>query len=127
MSRIKEFIGTGFMFRIVSLVESESMSFSVFTIKRKLKEILSDATKFTIINKNPIKKIETHCEKLINEMKLQKKAKTRENCNLPHMYGHPKIHKPETPLRPIVSCIGSTQRPIAKHLEICYRVTPHKI
>lgn len=56
MSRIKEFIGTGFMFRIVSLVESESMSFSVFTIKRKLKEILSDATKFTIINKNPIKK-----------------------------------------------------------------------
>ena len=32
------------------------------------------------------------------------------------MYGHPKVHKEGTPMRPIVSCIGSPSYNLAKEL-----------
>ena len=34
----------------------------------------------------------------------------------PKLYGVSKIHKPEVPLRPIVSCIGSPIYQLAKHI-----------
>ena len=34
----------------------------------------------------------------------------------PKLYGTPKIHKPDVPLRPIVSCIGSPTYQLAKHV-----------
>ena len=34
----------------------------------------------------------------------------------PRIYGLPKIHKPEVPLRPIVSCIGSPSYQLSKHI-----------
>ena len=34
----------------------------------------------------------------------------------PKLYGLPKIHKPDVPLRPIVSCIGSPTYQLAKHI-----------
>ena len=37
-------------------------------------------------------------------------------CSTPQMYGLPKIHKPGTPLRPIVSSIGSATYYLAKEL-----------
>ena len=36
--------------------------------------------------------------------------------NPPRLCGLPKIHKPQVPLRLIVSCIGSTTYPLAKHV-----------
>ena len=33
----------------------------------------------------------------------------------PRIYGLPKIHKPEFPLRPIVSCIGAPSYQLSKH------------
>ncbi|UYV76593.1 hypothetical protein LAZ67_14001351 [Cordylochernes scorpioides] len=38
------------------------------------------------------------------------------NQNLPNLYGLPKIHKANTPLRPIISYSGSPLYPIAKYL-----------
>jgi len=38
------------------------------------------------------------------------------NSTPPSFYGLPKIHKPERPLRPIASSIGSTTHAISKHL-----------
>lgn len=35
---------------------------------------------------------------------------------LPRIYGLPKIHKPDVPLRPIASCIGSPSYLISKHI-----------
>ena len=37
-------------------------------------------------------------------------------CVLPKLYGLPKIHKPDTPLRPIVSSCGSVTYGVAKEL-----------
>ena len=34
----------------------------------------------------------------------------------PRIYGLPKIHKPDVPLRPIVSCIGSPTYQLSKHI-----------
>ena len=34
----------------------------------------------------------------------------------PRIYGLPKIHKPDIPLRPIVSCIGSPTYQLSKHI-----------
>jgi len=34
----------------------------------------------------------------------------------PKLYGLPKIHKPQVPLRPIVSCIGSPTYQLLKHI-----------
>ena len=36
--------------------------------------------------------------------------------NPPRLYDLPKIYKPQVPLRPIVSCIGSPTYPLAKHV-----------
>ena len=33
------------------------------------------------------------------------------------VYGLPKVHKKEVPLRPILSTIGSSQRPVAEYLK----------
>ncbi|XP_062541137.1 uncharacterized protein LOC134209171 [Armigeres subalbatus] len=38
------------------------------------------------------------------------------NCNLPRIYGLPKIHKEGRPLRPVVSTIGSTTYRLAQYL-----------
>ncbi|KAK9874835.1 hypothetical protein WA026_005651 [Henosepilachna vigintioctopunctata] len=46
---------------------------------------------------------------------LQKKIKVSEALS-PRLYGLPKIHKPDVPLRPIVSAIGSPTYNLAKHL-----------
>ena len=35
---------------------------------------------------------------------------------LPRIYGLPKIHKPDVPFRPIVSCIGSPTYQLFKHI-----------
>ena len=38
------------------------------------------------------------------------------NSTPPHIYGLPKIHKPNVPLRPIISCVGSPCHHLAKYL-----------
>ena len=38
------------------------------------------------------------------------------DCRPPYLYGMPKVHKEDVPLRPIVSTIGSPTYAIAKHL-----------
>ena len=40
----------------------------------------------------------------------------KEHCKPPHIYGLPKVHKEGVPLRPVVSCIGSSVHPLAKYL-----------
>ena len=49
---------------------------------------------------------------LKNQMNRSKPTASRP----PKLYGLPKIHKPEVPLRPSVSCIGSPIYQLAKHV-----------
>ena len=56
--------------------------------------------------------------------KLKKEAEIPENLyqlrpsgsQLPRIYGLPKIHKPDVPLRPIVSCIGAPSYKLSKYI-----------
>jgi len=47
---------------------------------------------------------------------IDKEVTVKEHSKPPHIYGLPKIHKKDTPLRPVVSCIGTALHLLAKHL-----------
>lgn len=94
--------------------------------------LLNDIETYKLINKDPTTSVETSCNKLIKTLK-DKKYITQEtaknlityNGTCPKYYGLPKVHKPDVPLRPIVSCIGASTQPLAKFvsniLELSFR------
>ena len=49
------------------------------------------------------------------EPRIHRKLKVS-SCNPPRLYGLPKIHKPDRPMRPVVSTIGSATYSIAQYL-----------
>ena len=53
-------------------------------------------------------------EKAVSEVECE--AMRPSASNPPRIYSLPKVHKANTPLRPIVSCIGSPTYHLAKHL-----------
>ena len=89
---------------------------------RKMMEILDD-DKYTTLRRDPTVKVENRIastlKSLRNEGHLDEKL-----CDFlmprysspPQMYGLPKIHKDGTPMRPIVSTIGSPSYKLAKEL-----------
>ena len=89
----------------------------------KINGILSDTKTYEPLKKDPTTTIKN---KLINILKPWKKegSISKPLCRqlypttdqAPKFYGLPKIHKPEMPLRPIVSGIGSITEGCAKHL-----------
>ena len=78
---------------------------------------------YRAIPRNPTNKIKT---KLVNILKRVKNQTGLDNktyrtmypmgCRAPKFYGLPKIHKQDTPLRPIVSSCGSVTYGVAKEL-----------
>jgi Reverse transcriptase (RNA-dependent DNA polymerase) len=66
--------------------------------------------------RNPVHRIEEAAKRLIEAAGIKEYVKVFESCKPPHIYGLPKIHKPNVPLRPVVSCIGTTLHPLAKYL-----------
>ena len=81
----------------------------------KLAEIVSDTDKFKQLTRNPTKKFETMIRNLVKKHKLPISLAPN-YTRPPHLYGLPKIHKPDVPLRPIVSCIDSAAHQLAKFL-----------
>jgi Reverse transcriptase (RNA-dependent DNA polymerase) len=82
----------------------------------KMSTLINDRTKFKKLGKrNPGTRIEKVGKSLIKKYNLDSKL-IEENSKLPHIYGLPKIHKQDVPLRPVVSCIGSSVHPLAKYL-----------
>lgn len=84
----------------------------------KIRTLLDDAT-YRKIPKDPTTKIERRTTLLINESKLsepiRKSLKPKES-HPPRLYGLPKIHKTNIPLRPIVSAINSPTYRLARYL-----------
>ena len=88
----------------------------------KANQLLNQNT-YKVISKDPTNTIKN---KLINILKGIKtktglgsntyKAMYPTGCVPPKFYGLPKIHKPDTPLRPIVSSCGSVTYGVAKEL-----------
>ena len=103
----------------------------------KAKQLLNQNT-YKVISKDPTNTIKN---KLINILKGIKtktglgtntyKSMYPTGCVPPKFYGLPKIHKPDTPLRPIVSSCGSVTYGVAKKLaKILKRLvgkSPHHI
>jgi len=89
----------------------------------KAKELLEDKGTYTLINTNPIQKLDNKVKRMLND--LTKKGQISKDEQrwmkssgpiLPRFYGRPKIHKPDIPLRPIVSLPGTPTYNIAKEL-----------
>ena len=80
----------------------------------KMESILSDQSTYEVINKAPFKKIERELNTRLLGLKKEQKLDDHTYRRLrstdaipPAIRGSVKHHKPDNPLRPIVSCIGS--------------------
>ena len=90
---------------------------------QKMNSLLTDSKTYKKLTKDPNPSL----ERKMNEMLLQLKKsgsitsslydKLRSSAGrLPLLYGLPKVHKPEVPLRPIVSFLRSPTYQLSKHL-----------
>ena len=91
----------------------------------KMLVILEDETKFKRMTKEKDKTpgIEKTISKKLRDLKLREVIDTSTfellrpiGCTIPRLYGLPKIHKPGTPLRPILDMYNSHYHSIAKWL-----------
>jgi len=89
----------------------------------KMITLLSDGDTYSRINKDPTRKLTTALRSMLIRWKTKNyisetKYKTLycSDGSLPRVYGLPKIHKPNCPLRVIVSSIGSPLYPLATFL-----------
>ena len=78
---------------------------------RKMADIL-DGGDYAVVKTNPIPKLEKKVNELLKELWVKEEINKTGYDRLrntysatPQLYGVPKIHKPEVPLRPIVSSI----------------------
>ena len=78
-----------------------------------------------VLEKDPTTKIERKVSKTMKELNnkglttiAQYERLRRSMSKAPRFYGLPKIHKPDTPLRPIVSAIGSPTYSLARFVTI---------
>ena len=93
----------------------------------KMKTILNDTTKFLdlgpVTNKDNTAKIESRIQRRLLQLRKEcliskqvYEAIRPTGSQRPRMYGLPKIHKKDVPLRPILSMTGSAQHQLAKWL-----------
>ena len=84
----------------------------------KINDILSDCTKFKQIKRNPIQNLKKKANKLIEALNA-----AQDDIKLPkiigdfkpgYIYGNVKTHKPDNPLRPIISQIPTPTYNLAK-------------
>ena len=100
--------------------------FNKFDYTKKMEEIISDSTKFKIINEDWFRvilrqedKVNRFLAKLLKEGHIDQAVHDhlRLSSSAPGvMYGLPKIHKDNVPFRPILSSIGTAGYKISKFL-----------
>ena len=95
--------------------------------KDKLDAILADKQKFTRISRNPIASLKTKVNKLIAEVNRNQDEKIIKpiigEFHPGYIYGTVKTHKPNNPLRPIVSQVTTPIYETAKKLNTI--ITPY--
>lgn len=89
----------------------------------RINNIIDDTTTYNIINKDPTNKLQKFNNDLVEELFKEKiitpveKNKLKTNVALaPRLYGLPKIHKENFPLRPICSFINSPSYELCKYI-----------
>ena len=90
---------------------------------KKCLALLQPPTYMPLPAKDPTKKVERRVTEVLKQLQEEEAIektlfdKLRPNlCRAPRFYGLPKIHKPNNPLRPIVSAIGSPTYHLAKFI-----------
>lgn len=80
----------------------------------KMLAILNDTSNFIPSNNNPRKTLENSSNRLIKQLfeckaidEMTRRKMTKHNTHIPRIYALPKVHKPNTPHRHIVSTIDS--------------------
>ena len=78
----------------------------------KMRELLEDRSTYTIMRADPALKLQKSSNTYVKIMGEKnyidhslRQYLTRYDSISPKIYGLPKIHKPNAPLRPIVSCV----------------------
>ena len=72
---------------------------------------------FRLLSKDPMKKTERELNGILRSMNSQLYERLRTSDYSPALfYGLPKVHKPDVPLRAIVSSIGTATYPTSKYL-----------
>ncbi|XP_072041390.1 uncharacterized protein [Amphiura filiformis] len=91
------------------------------TYKEKVNALLNDGKIYSRLDKDPTQQYKTELKGILKDLKGEsaidqslyyKLSPTA--CDKPKLYGLPKIHKKDAPLRPIVSSIGSVTNDIAR-------------
>lgn len=86
--------------------------------ENKIAQLLNDEATYKKVNYNPTSRVSTKVNRLLQEFPNKEMIKQLrpQNPTSPKIYGLPKIHKPDWPLRPIVSQIDSPTYKLASHL-----------
>jgi hypothetical protein len=86
--------------------------------------MLNDKNTYTVIKRNPTTNLERNSNKIVKDWFQKSYIDKRKyfslrssDCPLPKAYGLPKIHKENTPLRIIVSSIGTALYPLASFMQ----------
>lgn len=89
----------------------------------KMQEIIGDKNTYKTMRNDPTNKLQRQNNKMINDLfkdnQISEQLKIKLNCNsaaAPRLYGLPKIHKKDTPLRPISSSIHVPCYKLSKHI-----------
>ena len=90
----------------------------------KISQIIDDSESYSTIRNDPTSSIETKLRNLLKEWKNKNFITENQykhllilNGRLPSFFALPKIHKPQVPLRPIVSFCGSPLHALTKFLK----------
>lgn len=85
--------------------------------EQKVTQLVSDTEIYKKVNYNPTSRVTAKLNKLLSTLPDVEKKRLRQlNPTPPKIYGLPKIHKPNWPLRPIVSQIDSPTYKASRHM-----------
>ena len=91
--------------------------------KTKITVLVSDTNTYSKLKKDPTTRYKTKLVNIFKQWEKDKSISERLHWRLypnaeeaPKLYGTPEIHKPNAPLRPIVSCCGSITYNAARYL-----------
>ena len=89
----------------------------------KMRGMLDDTNTYRKLRKDPTATQEARIVRTLLQLhnngeitkSIYKRIRPSGSCS-PRIYGLPKIHKPQTPLRPIVSCIDAPSYKLSKYI-----------